>query len=77
MKVMSILQSSDISFNRSYNLKGELHVFLAFDSLLRRKYNFWMTLILRSVYLKLLFKRENEVFFSFVILTIFCVTRLK
>ena len=37
--------------------------FLLFDSLLRRKYNFWMTLILRSVYLKLLFNRENEVFF--------------
>ena len=50
--------------------------FLLFDSLLRRKYNFWMTLILRSVYLKLLFKRENEVVF-FVILTISCVTRLK
>ena len=37
--------------------------FLLSDSLLRGKYNFWMILILKSVYLKLLFKRENEVFF--------------
>ena len=37
--------------------------FLLSDSLLRGKYNFWMILILSSVYLKLLFKRKNEVFF--------------
>lgn len=50
--------------------------FLLFDSLLRCKYNFWMTLILSSVYLKLLFKRENEVVF-FVILTIFLFHKVK
>ena len=44
--------------------------FLLFDSLLRSKYNCWMTLILKSVYLTLLFKRKSEVFFF--ILTIFC-----
>ena len=48
--------------------------FLLFESLLRSKYNCWMTLILKSVYLTLLFKRKSEVFFlswqSFV-------TRLK
>ena len=37
--------------------------FLRFDSLLRSKYNFWMILKIKTVYLKLLFKRENEVFF--------------
>ena len=37
--------------------------FLLFDSLLRSKYNCWMTLILKSVYLTLLFKRKSEVFF--------------
>ena len=40
--------------------------FLLFESLLRSKYNCWMTLILKSVYLTLLFKRKSEVLFFYL-----------